>query len=284
MEDSITTKKMSEKEVKLGSVEYLAKVQDALHQCIILISKSISDIGSQKDDVSMAFALMSNPILESSHSMILLSQCLKMRDCYALARMIFDLTLNLGYFGVKGKTSVELSLKHYHQKAFRDLDREIEIKGLKFGIGIKGFDKSKVDAKLKEALDFFTNRKGFEIRSWTGDNVFKKIELIIGKYGEDIGMMLIINLFFIYRHSSEIIHGTMYGSLFSRGMTRPENEQPKNEDELRKYQITYITFTLICVILLNYVMFSIIHSHYNRNVDFDKLTEIIKEFRLSLYK
>lgn len=269
----ISHNKMNKNE--LGSLEYLKRAQTALHKCIALVSKSIIDLPSIKDDVSMSFSLMAGPILESSHSMLILSNSLKMRDCYAISRMIFDLTLNLGYFGVKGEEAVKLSLQHYHQKAFRDLDREIEIKGLKFGVGLKGLDKTNIDEKLKEALDFFTNKKGFEIRSWTGENVFKKIELIIEKYGNDIGMMMIINLFFIYRHSSEIIHGTMFGSLFSRGMTKPESEQPNDEQELEKYHITYISFNLICVMLLIYSVFSIINSHYPRSDEFEELKTVI---------
>ncbi len=272
-----------EKQPELGSREYLQEIEVALDKSIRLIAKSINDLPSIKDDVSMSFSLMAGPILDSSHSLLILSQASKLRDSYALSRMIFDLTLNLGYFGVKGESAVKLSLQHYQQKAFRDLEREIEIKGIKFGIGLKGHDKSNVDGKLKEALDFFTNKKGFEIRSWTGENLFKKIELIIEKYGEDLGLMLIINLFFIYRHSSEIIHGTMFGSLFVRGMTKPESEQPQTEEELEKFQVTYISFNLICALLLNWVTFSIVHNHYPRKKEFDELSKIIREFKLTLY-
>lgn len=269
---------------KLGTNEYLKEIQNSLHKAIGLISSSINDLPTSNDDVSMAFSLMAGPILDSSHSMLILANAGKLRDNYALSRIIFDLTLNLGYFGVKGKDAVKLSLQHYHQKAFRDLDREIEIKGLKFGIGIKDIDKAKIDDKLKEALDFFTTKKGFEIRSWTGENVFKKIELIIEKYGNELGMILIINLFFIYRHSSEIIHGTLYGSLFVRGMTKPDNEQPNNEKELEIFQLTYISFNLICALLLNYVMFGIIHKHYPREKEFQELTTIINEYKLTMSK
>jgi len=76
----------------------------------------------------------------------------KMQDCYSLSRIIFDHVLNLGYFGVNGEDSVKKALKHYHQKAFRDLDRKIEIKDLKFGIGLKDITKASISDKLKEAL------------------------------------------------------------------------------------------------------------------------------------
>lgn len=206
-----------------------------------------------------------------------------MRDCYVISRMIFDHVLNLGYFGVKGSEAVKKALIHYHQKSYRDLDRKIEIKDLKFGIGIQNIDRVPINKKLKEALEYFTNTKGSEIRSWTEENVFKKIELIREKYGEEVGMMLIINLFFIYRYSSEIIHGTLFGSLFSRGMTKPEQEQPNNEKELMTFHTTRVSFVLMCSLLLNYVMFEIIHHDYPRQKEMDELAELVKDFRITLF-
>ncbi len=272
------------KKIELGSDEYLELARSTLGQVISLISNSISSLPSLKDDLTMSFSLMAGPVLDTSHSMLILSNVGKMRDCYALSRIVFDHVLNLGYFGVNGKKAVKKALDHYHQKSFRDLERAIEIRDLKFGIGLNDLDKVPISKKLKEALDYFTSNKGFEIRSWTGENVFKKIELIREKYGHEIGMMLIINLFFIYRHSSEIIHGTLFGSLFARGMTKPENEQPSTESELETFHKTRISFVLMCAILLNHVMFEIINYHYPREAESKELAELIKDFRLTLFE
>lgn len=272
------------KSFQIGTKEYLRETQITLDKTIKLISRSLTNFPNDRDDLTMSYILMAGPILESSHSLLLLSDSLKMRDCYAISRMIFDQVLNLGYFGVKGPEAVRKALNHYHQKSYRDLERTVEIKDLAFGISLKNIDKAPVSSKLKEALDYFTNSKGFEIRSWTDENVFKKIELIRDKYGKEIGMILIINLFFIYRHSSEIIHGTLFGSLFARGMTKPEQEQPNNKEELESFHVTRISFVLICSILLCYVMFEIIHCDYPRQSEMNELQELIKDFRTSLFK
>lgn len=274
-----------EKEIKIGSKEYLEKAQETLDKTIRIIARSVNrGLANERDDIAMSFSLMTGPILDTSHSLLNLSSMGKMRDCYSLSRIIFDHVLNLGYFGAKGEDKVKEALKHYHQKAFRDLDRQIEIKDLKFSIGLKDIDKASISEKLQEALDYFTSKKGFEIRSWTSDNVFKKIEIIRESYGREIGLMLIINLFFIYRHSSEIIHGTLFGSLFARGMPKPENEQPNDEQELEIFHRTRISFVLVCTILLNYVTFYIINEHYPRQEELDNLSEIIKDFRITLLK
>ncbi|MBT2162310.1 DUF5677 domain-containing protein [Zobellia barbeyronii] len=273
------------KEIKLGTKEYLDVAQQTLDKSIRLIAKSIDKgLADTNDDIAMSFSLMTGPILDTSHSLLVLSSMGKMRDCYSLSRIVFDHVLNLGYFGAKGEETVKKALQHYHQKAFRDLDRKIEIKDLAFGIGLKDIDKAPISDKLKEALNYFTSKKGFEIRSWTGDNVFKKVEIIRDYYGKEIGMMLVINLFFIYRHSSEIMHGTLFGSLFARGMTKPESEQPNDEKELKKFHRTRISFILICSILLNYVTLYIINRHYPRQKEMEELAELIKDFRITMYE
>jgi hypothetical protein len=197
---------------------------------------------------------------------------------------LFEHVLNIGYFGVNGESSIIKALQHTHQKSYRDLNREINIKDIKVAIGLKNIENVPVSDELKIALDEFTSQKGFEVRSWTGDNTFKKIELISDKYGKDIGTILTMNLFYIYRHSSEIIHGTLFGTLFSRGMTKLSHEWPENSEELKKYQNTYISFILQNTILMTYCAIKIIDAHYPLNKDFEEIKKIVIAYREKIEK
>ena len=67
-------------------------------------------------------------------------------------------------------------------------------------------------------------------------------------------------------------------------MTKPESEQPNDEKELEIFHRTRISFVLICSILLNYVTFSVINKHYPRQKEMDELSELIKDFRITLYE
>jgi len=63
-----------EKEIKLGTQEYLEVAQKTLDKTIQLIAKSLNrGLANEKDDVAMSFSLISGPILETSHSLLVLS-------------------------------------------------------------------------------------------------------------------------------------------------------------------------------------------------------------------
>lgn len=270
--------------LKLGSVEYLKEAMITLDKVLAALWKINEKVPDVKDDLMMTMWTLAWPIVESGMSLLDLSQKQRMRDCYIIARPIFEHVLNIGYFGVNGEESLKKALQHSHQKSYRDLNREINIKDIKVAIGLKNIENVPVSDELKIAINEFTSKKGFEVRSWTGDNTFKKIEMISDKYGKDVGMILTLNLFYIYRHSSEIIHGTLFGTLFSRGMTKLSNEWPVNSEELKKHQNTYVGFILQNTILMTYCAIKIIDSHYPLGKDFEKIKKIVEDYRKKIEK
>lgn len=273
-----------DKEIKLGSKEYLEEAQKILDSLLTILFKTNERLPNSNDNLRMAFAMMAWPIIESGLSLLYLSSVYKLRDCYILARPIFEHVLNIGYFGVKGDEAITKAINHYHQKSFRDLYREVTIKDIKVAIGLKNIDAVEKTDNLRQAIEEFTTKKGFEERSWTGDNTFKKIELISDKYGKELGTILTMNLFFIYRHSSEIIHGTLFGVNFSRGLTQMTSEWPTNDDDLKRYTNTNISFVIMNVMLLTYCALEIINFHFPINKDIEKAREMVKKYREKIEK
>jgi len=263
----------------LGSTEYLHEAQKNLDRVLAAFWRMNDNLPKIEDDLRMAMSMMAWPIIESGISMLMLSGVSKLRDCLILARPILEHTLNIGYFGAKGENAVNGALQHSHQKAYRDLKREISIKDFKLAIGLDNLENFPISDNLREAIEEFSNEKGFEIRAWTGDNTRKKIELISDKYGKEIGMILTINLFYIYRHSSEIIHGTLFGSIYSRGMTNLVQEWPINDDEFKRFNNIEISFVLINTILLIYCVARIIHTHFPMEDGFNNINDIVIKYR-----
>lgn len=272
------------RQIELGSTEYLKEAQQILDKLISLLFKVNDKLPNTSDNLRMALSMMAWPIIESGHSMLVLSSMDKQRDCYILVRPIFEHVLNMGYFGAKGEDTIKKSIDHYYQKSFRDLYREINIKDIKVAIGLKNVEAIEKSDALRQAIEDFTTKKGFEERSWTGDNTFKKIELIAEKYGQNIGTILTLNLFFIYRHSSEIIHGTMFGVLFTRGLTHLTSEWPENDEKLKKLSNTNISFLLMNVMLLTYCALEIINHHFPIDDEIKQAREMVKKYREEIEK
>lgn len=208
---------------------------------IELLKTAHSKIYGTKDGTLVAFALLAQGIIDSSQTTIQLIKSNKLRDAYIISRSIFEHCLNIGYFSVKGEAMIEKAYNHSLSKSYRDLRRNIEIGDIKFSTGISKDIEIPKHERLEKAVEEFTNKKGHEIRSWADDNTFSKIKLITKKFGYEIGYPFSLCLYYIYRHSSELIHGTLFGAMFSMGMTQEREEWPETKQEYDEYYNNRLT-------------------------------------------
>jgi hypothetical protein len=255
---------MSEKP-KIGTKEHLRYYQELLLQHTFLLNKWYETLTDSKDSQKVIFSLLVWPILESCQSILILSENKKLRDSLALSRMVLDLALNLGYFSVHGKQAIDKALKHAHQKSYRDLHRNLELDDIKIFIGLNNLDKVEMPSKLEKAIEEYTTTKGNEERSWTGDkkdNVFRKIKQIRQKHGKSIGMAMAMGTFEIYRHSSEILHGSIFGSMYAMGITELRQNWPKSVVDREKHAYTELSLLLNVLCLLCNASLRIIFKHY----------------------
>jgi hypothetical protein len=172
-------------------------------------------------------------VVDSNRALSLLVSQGAMRSAYVVARVSFETIVNACFILTKGPEAAERARRHAQQKAFRDLDREFEISGQKFRLTCSAKDEQAVDPDLQASLAMFTNKKGREITQWTDENVKERIEEIGAKYGPRAAGGLNLALVAIYRHGSEIAHGSLFGALFSLGLTLPGG--PKSGDQLARY-------------------------------------------------
>jgi hypothetical protein len=146
---------------------------------------------------------------------------------------------------------------HAKQKALRNLVRRIEIAGTPlFEFKLGESDKIMKEPAHKAWLDEFTSKSGREITSWTPENVQQRLEAVHLKFGAKDTRGLAFGLL-LYRHASEIAHGTLYGTLFSWGATEPGRPLQSASDlgvfrraELR-HLLKLVCFTLeslVCVV------------------------------------
>jgi hypothetical protein len=179
-------------------------------------------------------------ISDSNRAFHLLATHQAMRGAYVMARMSFEAIVNTCFIMSEGNAAADRARRHAQQKSFRDMDREIH--GVDLRLMCDGKDEAAPDSELQASLAMFTNKKGREITQWTPETVKERIDAIEKKYGPRASGGLNFGLFAIYRHGSEIAHGSLFGALFSLGLTYPGT--PRSGDELSGYLTTNISSLL----------------------------------------
>ena len=268
--------------MKLGTDKYLKFVRDCLQENIKILFDVVNTIPKKNEGLAVAFFMTLWAIMDSCQSIFILSKNKKMRDCFICARAIFDSALNIGYYSVKGNEILDKAFNHSLQKSYRDLKREIELNDFKLIIGIKDIESIPKTDRLRKSMEEFTSKKGLEVRAWTGDNIYTKIDLITDKFCKRIGIPFTMAFYYIYRHASEIIHGTIFGAMYNFGMTQFRHEWPESQKDINEYYNTVISMIILSVNLLIPSVISIINSHYKMNELVDKSKDVVSKQRHSL--
>ncbi|MCZ8384357.1 DUF5677 domain-containing protein [Achromobacter xylosoxidans] len=215
-----------------------------------LLGKIISAAKDAKSSRVGALYPLLDSIEESVSSLRTLARMQALRDSYVISRVIYETSINACFLLTSPVELTNRANVHAKQKALRSLVRRIEIAGSPlFEFKAIGTDEILQDPKHKELLAEFTSKSGREITSWTSENVQQRLEAIYQTFGSEASKGLAFGLL-LYRHASEIAHGTLYGTLFSwgamdlgRSLKSPEDLAIFRRAELR-HVLKLISFTL----------------------------------------
>lgn len=189
------------------------------------VSELLSDVVARvkvadKIQVGMVFPFLDS-VQESTVSLRMLINRQALRDSCVISRVIYETAVNACFLLTDPETLSMRANTHSKQKALRNLVRRIEIAGTQFfEFKFDKADELMQDPMHKKWLDEFTSKSGREITSWTSENVQQRLEVIYQKFGDEATKGLLFGLL-LYRHASEIAHGTLYGTLFSWGAMEP---------------------------------------------------------------
>lgn len=170
------------------------------------------ELRQQKEVVDVILMLMQGMGV-SCHSLVKLTDPLDMaiRDCFGIARSICETGINVAYIVTGGVEKARRARQHALQKAYRDASRTGKLGGISFKLTVAGkLPEPDEIPELREALDAFTTRKGHELTDWTPDNIDARLKLIGEKF-KGANVSLAGSFFSIYRHASEILHGSFFG-------------------------------------------------------------------------
>lgn len=258
---------------KFGSEELLQESHKALAGQLKVIESAFNKLKDSNDEVALNLYTLLFSIYDSCKTILILVPHYQVRDTFLTARTIFELSLNIGYISAEGKPALEKAKRHMQQKAYRDLERKMNIESMNLSIKTLGVENLRINQDLQDALEEFTTRRGFEVRSWTGENVFSKIEIISNKYGQKIKDILNIGLFNIYRHASEIAHGTLFGLFYIIGATTMK-KRPKDTKELLLFHRQHLTLIIITVSMLIEANLTFMNSYKDLEEEIKKSADL----------
>jgi hypothetical protein len=186
-----------------------------------LLGDTLSNIQEGKSNEVGALYPFLDSIAESVGTLRTLVNQLKLRDAYVIARVIYETSVNACFLLTNPEALSARATTHAKQKALRSLIRAIALAGDQiFEFKPHGAEELLGDPRHQEWLREFTSRTGREITSWTPENVQQRLEATYLKFGPEETRGLAFGLL-LYRHASEIAHGTLYGTLFAWGAMEP---------------------------------------------------------------
>lgn len=204
---------------------------------------------------------------------------LRTRECYLMARSVVESLINCCYILAEGPPVAKAAMRHARQKSFRDMDRHSEIGGNKIRIGLEERPNAADIEGMIEDLAEFSLKSGKEDNRWTTANVDERIRVAGEKFGESVLTRLHMARFSVYRHSSEIIHGTLFGYLFFHGATMPTGK-PFSQQKLAEHIGDQHIYLLLSVVLAISAFVLAFHKAYGiekLNEDSKVLVDKVRE-------
>ncbi len=196
---------------------------------VVLVRRTLAKAENTANSASSVFPFIDS-VLDSAESLRMLAHHAKLRDSYVIGRVIYETSVNTCFLLTDPVVLVNRAVTHANQKTLRGLVREIELCGEQiFTYKMPGIEALMNDPANQKALYEYTSRSGREITSWTPENVQQRLEAIHSKFSAEKIRGLAFGLL-LYRHSSEIAHGTLYGTLFSWGASEVGAPLKSSED------------------------------------------------------
>ena len=184
----------------------------------------------------------------SAHSLVKLTDevGLGAKDGYPLARAIIEGAVNVAFLMASDPEVSRKAQRHAEVRAFRDLFRKDEMGGWTFEVGYQA-DIPATEAQRMEAMAAeFTTAKGRE-KDWTDLNLRQRLDATAATFPGTALLSLNASAFNIYRHASEVMHGSYYGALMIWGVASPRSK-PLDPDTFRLVFVDHQFSTLMSAI------------------------------------
>jgi hypothetical protein len=175
----------------------------------------------------------------------------QVRDCYSITRSVVESCINIAFIMAIGHNAAERADRHAMQKGYRDINRVSSAGGSKIELRLNTTLSKEIEAELSAMAAEFATSKGHEDRSWTKESTIQRLDAIATRFKKETVILLHTALVNIYRHSSEVIHGTYFAAVHFFGMITLGRGAPKSAEQLlHRVAEHQITVLVSCVFAL----------------------------------
>ncbi len=236
---------MSDKDGRLGPmIETVSGMRDIARSQLRTIDKCLHFLVMHRDhvkklprgekEVFRVILTMIHMVGISGHSLLKLTDeiGLGVKDAFPVARSLVEGAINVCFIMAEGVEAAEKASRHAEVKAYRDLSREWDAGGFKMAAGYSGRLPPDEKSRLETMLPEFTNKRGGE-KGWTDKTLKQRLARVEQAFPSSSMISLNTSAFNVYRHASEVVHGSYFSALYFWGMTLPGRKVPATTDDLK---------------------------------------------------
>lgn len=179
-------------------------------------------------------------VSDSMESLAILSSFNKPRDCYVTSRVIYETTLNILLILSTDFDSMEEMINYTNNEIEQESSRSITTDSEAVFFAFDG---------IKHTVGFAKSNP-FKVRNppaWTKHKIPNRINLIDKKYGKVVSRSLQVAHLKIYRTSSNIAHGTLYGMMQAMGLIHGKDIKDFTDINMIEHNFQVITTLLLTI-------------------------------------
>jgi hypothetical protein len=220
--------------------------------CLLLLKRhrdGEASLPSGDSEVLRVILTMMHMVGISGHSVLKLTDeiGLQVKDAYPIARGIIEGSVNISFIMARGAEVAERADRHAQVQAYRDLKREWDSGGWQMSVGYSAAPPPEEIARLDAMALEFRTPKGRE-KDWISETLKQRLEAIGAVFPSTAMISLNASAFNIYRHASEVIHGSYYSAVYFWGLTSPGGAAPRSEHDLKLTLLDHQFSVLMSVI------------------------------------
>lgn len=234
-----------------GMREILLTQTRHVDACIHLLNEDEygrAPLPAGEPDINRVIKALMHMIGISAHSLVKLTEevGLAAKDGYPLARAIIEGAVNVAYLMASDPEVSRKAQRHAEVRAFRDLSRQAEMGNWTVQAGYQGQIPAVEVQRLEAMTAEFTTARGRE-KDWTDLSLRQRLDATATAFRNTALLSLNVSAFNIYRHASEVMHGSYYGALMIWGLTIP-GPRPTERDAFRLVFVDHQFSTLMSAI------------------------------------